>query len=64
MFKLARRYQTVALVSAPCGNMAEEVYNYVIVNRRFGLLFLKYRFRHCLGTGIVLKSIGLAPVSF
>jgi len=35
-------------------NMSEEVSN-VIANRRFVLLFLKYWFRHRLGTGIVLK---------
>jgi len=46
--------------TALSGNMAEEDFNVVIVNRRFVLfLFLKYRF----SSGIVYKSTGLAPVS-
>jgi len=41
------------------GNMAEELFIVVIVNRLFVLLFLKYRFRH----RYRFKSSGLAPVS-
>jgi len=66
VFKLkhgATSYERDSLISVVCrcslrtafkGNMAEEVFNVVIVNRRFVLLF-KYRFGHRLGTGIVLK---------
>jgi len=42
--------------TAITGNTAKEVFNVVIVNRRFVLFFLKYRFRHRLGTGIVLSE--------
>jgi len=58
-------YERYSLISVCCqcsmrtaftGNTAEEVFNIVIVNRRFVLLFLfKHQFRHGLGTGIVLK---------
>jgi len=65
MFKLRPRQSDIRFFSIPAmrtastANMAEEVFNVVIVTRRFVLLFSKYRFRH----RYRFKSTGSAPVS-